>query len=156
MKKFYYKINKIKAFTLIEILISMLIISLGFFGIAKTFFVINSNIKYVNNKLFAVNLASKKLSEFENFDSISGNSNSYNSIQSGNAIDNYKNTLYQSNWTVTEDASKKYKNIDITVSWTSKENISNNINMNTIIYASSPDLSGDLHQNTSSPSVQLN
>jgi len=153
MKKNLLNKKKQKAISIIEVLIAILITVISLAGIAKLYFMLNSNVNFLNSELVAANMAGTKLEEFRNYHTISGTTNSYDSITSNTSspeTTTVNNITYTTTWTVTEYTTPYYKNVKITVSWTGKDNLNKSFTSETIIVRDDPSSSGNLYQDESS------
>jgi len=149
MNKNFLNRKKQKAISIIEVLIAILITVIGLAGIAKVYFILSSNVNFLNSELVATNIAKAKIEEFRNYSTITGTTDSYDSISSNTSTPEttaINNITYTTTWTVTESTEPYYKDISITVNWTGKDNLNKSFVSETIIVRDDPGNSGNLHQ----------
>lgn len=156
MRKFCLNKKSQKAISIIEVLIAILITVIGLAGIAKVYFMLSSNVNFLNSELIATNLAKAKIEYFRNYKTITGASNSYNSITSNTSSPEttiVNNITYTTTWTVTNSTAPYYKNVSIRVNWTGKDNLNKSFVSETIIVRDDPGSSGNIHQNEDSGAI---
>lgn len=113
-------------FSIVEALITLLILSVGLVALAKFSVSITREGGHAASRTQATILADQKLEEFRNyrdlatFDSYTSGSDVVGPTGSGTSIEmNNINQAYQRNWTVTDNGN--YQNIDVQVSWPNNE-----------------------------------
>lgn len=150
MNKFFLKYFQQKALSIIEVIVAVFIAAIGLAGIAKVYYILNTNITHLDGELYAINLAADKVEYFRNYDSVSSGTDAYNNIVSGSETNIIKNITYTTRWTVTTFSNPAYKLINISVNWTEKDNSNQSTSMQTIIAKFNPESSGDLYQSETS------
>ena len=131
-------------FSLVEVLISVVIVSLAVIALAKIIF-INYEVNHVTLQTReAGELISNKMTELKAIDSqteIQAGVWSYEDIISGseNVTDTYG--TYTLSWTVTENATPvTYKTIDISATWTDSDNVTHTETLSSFIREHDPGL----------------
>lgn len=100
---------------LIETLVTLLIIAGSVIALIR----FQNNLAYQNSLIqqqnTALNLASTKIASLQTFTTLTGGSNSYQSIASGSSSSTINDATYTVTWTVTDNTT--YKTVNVTVSW---------------------------------------
>lgn len=122
------KAGRILGFSIVEALITLLILSIGLVALAKFSGSLTSEGAHAKSRTEASNMGERKLEEFRNYKDLA----SYNAYTSGSdtvgpvgssstiELDNVNQT-YQRRWTVTNNGN--YKSISIEVSWPDKNGV---------------------------------
>ena len=130
--------------SLIEVMISFTILAVGLLALAKMQTLLLKNEAFTEQFAKATNLTHQKITTLRNYTSISGAGNSYQNIQSGSKIITDSNTTYNLDWTIIENNSPSYKEINVKTSWVDQKNELNMINLSSIIGKIDPVLSGQI------------
>lgn len=131
-------------FSLVEIMASLFILSVGLLGLAK----FQGNIWYyvsiARQQAEAAIIGEQKLENLRSFEVINNTSGytSYNSIATGSATTSGLDANYALAWTVTAATNPTYKTVDLTVSWTDRRSLTQSIALSTIIAGVDPQQSG--------------
>lgn len=141
--------------TLTEVMIAVFIFAVCLVGLAKlsgSLFTINN---YAQQRTEALNFAQQKIAQLKNFATIDTTAgyNAYQDIVTGSDTVSGVNATYTRNWTVTENTSVGYKTVTVTVSWTTQDNSSKSVSVNSIIGRNDPGTSGTLIKASSSGGI---
>lgn len=120
-----------KGQTLIEALITIVLISVGVIALIRFQNYLAYNNSVAQQKAEATVLATKQTETLRDFQVLNNTSGytSYQSIATGSSTVNGTTATYTITWTVTTTASPAYKNIAVTVSWTDRNNQSNSVQL---------------------------
>ncbi len=131
----YLNLKKSSGQLLVEVLITMAILSVGLLGLIKLQGLVIFHSKYVWQQHQAVSIATDKLEEMEQWSDNPpiGSVNTYDDIASGSEQKTYGNTVYTSTWTVTENSNLAYKTITVQVQWSDINGVSRQISLSTIV-----------------------
>lgn len=137
-----------QGFSLIEMFVAFIIFTVGVLALAKVqgLFLVTRDI--AEQKAYAANLARAKIQELRNFTSLTGSTNSYASISSGNDSVDDESATYTRSWAVSENATLPYKTVDVTVSWVAQDGASRTINLSGIIGSIDPAFAGEVTSQT--------
>lgn len=132
--------TKPDGFSLIEVLVSLVILSVGLIGTAKFQAAVLKNSSDSQARSEAITIAQGKLEEFKSFESIAV----YNNIESSLAstVVAGTNANYNLDWDVTENTSPDYLAITVSVAWSDSVGMPQQVNIDSIIGESNPSLSG--------------
>ncbi len=141
---------KLKAagLTLIEIMIAIVILAVGVVIIVKFQGDLLRNLGSTQQQSEAVALAETRLNNLRNYvylDSADG-SPAYNEIVNGNEVVVNNNTTYTVSWVVTDVASPPYKQVVVTVTWSTSSNQTESITLESIIGQVDPVKTGEVMQ----------
>jgi Tfp pilus assembly protein PilV len=141
--------HKQQGTTLIEILITIIIIVVGVMAIAKFQQKTWHHSKLLAQQNQALALAQSKLEQLRAFEVLATESGkfAYQDIGSGSDTITTTNTDYTINWNVTEATDPDYKTINVTVSWLDNHGSSHNINLTSIISKIDPFTTGNVFHN---------
>lgn len=132
--------NREKGQTLIEALITLLFIAVSVIALIRfqSYLAYNNILAEQRNE--ASILAIQKIEKLRDFQVLNNTSGytSYQSIASGSSTTNSTTTTYTTTWTVTPSTNPTYKNLDVKVSWTDRNNNSNTVELTTIIAGIDP------------------
>ena len=120
---------------LIEILVTVLILTFGLVALARFQIVWTAQTDASKQQAEAVSLAQKKIEELRNFtvlDTTAGQS-AYADIASGSETSSGKNAQYTLAWTATESTDPSYKTISMVASWPDRHGVTQSINLSSII-----------------------
>ncbi len=106
--------------TLIEVLVTVLIIAVAAVAIVKFQYYLAYNNNLIQQKSDATILANDKMESLRNFQVLTTTSGyiAYQSIVTGSSTATVSNTTYTLNWTITTNTNPDYKMAVIVVSWT--------------------------------------
>jgi type IV pilus assembly protein PilV len=133
-----------KGVTLIELLVTLLILTIGIAGLIKfqmTYFYYSDLSKQRAEAVFLAKTKMDALRAFQTIPTTSGQF-AYNDIASGSSTSAGNNATYSINWTVTTHTNPNYKTVNITVSWTDRRNATKSISLSSIIAQLDPSISG--------------
>lgn len=124
--------------SLLEVLITLTIFSIGLLGLAKLQTELLSTLNLTMQRSQALDLAESKLAELRSYHVIKSTTGlvSYTDIASGTERD--ATNTYQCTWTVTIFTNPDYKKVKVVVQWTSSQNTVEQVELNTIIASLDP------------------
>lgn len=144
--------TKSDGFSLIEVLVSLVILSVGLIGMAKFQAAVLKGGSDSQARSEAVTIAQSKLEELKSFSTLAA----YNNIESSAALiteaANNGNTLefsvagtsanYNVDWSITENTAPDYLEISVTVAWNDSVGTPQQVSIDSIIGESNPAYSG--------------
>ena len=125
-------------FTLLEVLIGVLIFGIAALGITLLQAKLIKATIIASQRYEASVLAEGQMESLRNFSKITD----YNAISSGSNTYPGKNATYSRSWVVTTTTIPSYKNVIITVRWTSSEGVDESVVISSTIAGLDPMLSG--------------
>lgn len=141
----------IKGFSLVEVMITLVILSFGLLSLIKFDIQLLSSSASAKRQVEAIHLAKDKLEEFRNVNSLANPGYRYEDIVSGEDVVEFNeedlsspSTTFLREWVVTENTSIGYKQVAILVSWEGRSNESlenTSITLNGVIGKTLPELS---------------
>lgn len=138
---------KVRGFTLIEILVSLIILSGGLLAVAKfQVFVLQSGTDS-KQRTEAVLLGQQKLELLRSFVQIaacSGCSNYSANITNGSDTASGRNAVFTRTWTVTTSTNPAYKTVEMKVTWADMHGVTQTVVLNSRITNADPAGSGNL------------
>lgn len=146
------ELKKSSGFSLIEVLVSLVILSVGLIGTAKFQAATLKSGSDSQARSEAVTIAQSKLEEFKSFKTIAA----YNNIESSEALieeaEDEGETLefsvdgtsaeYSIDWSITENTAPNYLEITVTVAWEDSMGSPQQVSIDSIIGESNPNFSG--------------
>jgi len=133
-------IEKKSGQTLIEVLVTVLIIAVGVIALIRFqgYLAYQSSLtqQYADAEILAISKI-ESLRDFEVRTTTSGY-NAYSDITSGSQNSTVGNTTYTISWVVTDNTSPDYKVLNVTVSWTDIRSASQSVNIITRIAGLEP------------------
>ncbi len=140
-------IAKVRGFTLIEILVSLIILSGGLLAVAKfQVFVLQSGTES-KQRTEAVLLGQQKLELLRSFVQIAACSACTNysaDITNGSDTASGRNAVFTRAWTVTTSTNPAYKTVEIKVTWADMHGVTQTVVLNSRITNADPASSGNL------------
>lgn len=138
------KIKKIAGISFIELLTTLLVLTIGISALIKfqTHFFYYFDVN--KQQAIALDLAQKKIESLRNFEVISTTSGktAYADIASGSSSSTVGNTTYTTTWTVTTNTNPDYKIITVQVSWTDRRGTVKNVTLTSNISKIDPAKNG--------------
>lgn len=128
------KVKDIRGFALLEVLITMLIFGAGALSLLaiQTKLIRATALSSQSNE--AIILAQEKMEQMRHFGTLSV----YNTLADGNDTTNRKTTTFNRAWKVAATTDPLYKNIEITVGWTTSQGESQSVKIASIIAGLNP------------------
>jgi len=122
-------------FSLLEVLIAFIILAIGVVALGRVqgLFVVNEDVAEQTAK--ATNLAHKKIEQFRNYTVLTGSGNSYANIVSGSESVVDRSTTFTLTWTVNDNTTPTYKNINVQAVWVAQDGASRTVTLSSIISA---------------------
>lgn len=144
--------KKSAGFSLIEVLVSLVILSVGLIGTAKLQSAVLKNSSDAQARSEATSIAQSKLEELKSYETLEA----YNNIQSsadlisdaadvGNTLEFSvagTSTSYNVDWSLTENTTPDYLEITVTVAWSDSMGAPQQVSIDSIIGGSAPTHSG--------------
>ena len=137
----------IEGTTLLEAMVSMIILSVGLVAIARMQAEVLASNNLAKQRTEAATLAQDVIEEFKDYgqvDTTSGYS-AYQDITSGTNSVTGVNATYTLTWTVTENIEPNYKTVDVNVTWTGGTRQAESITLSTIIASQNPGSIASMH-----------
>ena len=106
-----------KGYTLLEVLVALVISSIGLLGLAQLQIVATRSNSFSNYITTGITLAKDQLEAFRNFQHDDPQLVAGNHIDPGNPFTSQAGISYNRRWTVAVDAATNLKTITITVAW---------------------------------------
>lgn len=131
---------KIEGQTLVEVMITLLFVCISIIALIRFQNYLAYNNSLAQQQSEATILAEKQLETLRDFQVLNNQNpyTSYQGIASGNSNVNGVNATYSLAWTVTPYTNPTYKNIDVTVSWTDRYNVSQSVELTTQVAGVDP------------------
>ena len=132
-----------KGYSMVEVLVTMLIVPFGLLGVAKfqsNIMVVGAETKTRTEALYA---AEQKIEEIRTF----ANTTSYNGIADGNDIVSANpgsNATLNRSWSITNSSSPNYKTITVDVAWTGSDEQPKSVTLTSYVSMADPVMSGKL------------
>lgn len=132
--------------TLIEVMVTVLFMAIAVIALIRFQNYLAYDSMLTRQKNDATLLATEKLESLRYFQVLNNTSGytSYQSIATGNSTSTVGNTTYTLNWTVTSYTNPTYKNVNVVVSWTDRNSLSQSIQMSSDIAGIDPSTSGSV------------
>jgi type IV pilus modification protein PilV len=144
--------GKSGGFSLIEVLVSLVILSVGLIGTAKLQTAVLKNGSDSQARSEAITIAQSKLEEFKSYETLAD----YDNIQSSAAListaESQGQTLtftvdgtsasYNINWSITENTTPNYLEVTVNVAWQDSMGSPQQVSIASIIGESEPSYSG--------------
>lgn len=129
-----------KAQTLIETLISLLIIVIGVLALIRFQTYLSYDNSLAQQKMEATILAAKQLETLRDYQVLNNTSGytSYQSIASGSGSTSGVNASYTVSWTVNSFTNPSYKTLDVTVTWLDRNGGSQSVRLVDYVAAIDP------------------
>lgn len=143
MKRQYKNSVSQKGFGMVEVLISMAVVSFGLLGVAKLQSNMMTSSAESKTRTEALYAANQKIEELRSFTDLS----IYNGIVSNSdtvTANSGSNANLARTWTITDVVSPNYKTITVNVTWTDSKNSTKSVSMTSYISMSDPIVSGKL------------
>lgn len=140
--------RQLKAVGLIEVLVALLILAIGILLIVRFQGTTFENRAIINQRNEALQLAQSRIDQLRHYqvlDTTSGKV-AYEDIANGSESVTKASTIYTVSWVVTEQTSPDYKVIQVTVTWTDRDNVAQSITLSTIVGRIDPSSSGVIMQ----------
>ncbi len=136
----YLLVKKINGQTLIEAMLTLLIMGICVTGLVKFQNYLAFNNSLMQQKSTAMNLAVKQIETLCDFQVLNNTTGytSYQSIASGSSTFTGVTATYTIRWTVTSYTNPTYKNIDVTVSWSDRYGASQSVQLVTRVAGIDP------------------
>lgn len=139
-------------FSLIEVLVSLVILSVGLIGMAKFQATVLKSGSDSQARSEAITIAQSKLEEFKSFETL----DAYNNIQSSGDLiaeaESVGDTLefsvagtnanYTVDWSITENNNPNYLEVTVTVAWNDSIGSAQQVSIDSIIGESNPNYTG--------------
>lgn len=148
----YVKNNS--GFSLIEVLVSLVILSVGLIGTGKFQVALLKNSSDVESRSQAINIAQQKIEEIKSYESLTAYDDIKSSdtliaeaLSAGSTLDFSTagiNTTYNLNWTVVENTNPNYVHIEVVVTWNERNGAPQQVKLDSILSKSDPNNSGRL------------
>ena len=110
-------LRKPKGYTLLEVLIAMVVTSIGLLGMAQLQIVATRSNSFSNQMTVGVTLGQDQLEALRNLDYEDTELDAGDHVDPGNPIMSQGGIGFNRRWTVTEDAPNSLKTVTITVGW---------------------------------------
>lgn len=135
--------------TLVEVLVALLVLSVGVVALVKFQSDVIRNQNIVNQHSEAIAIAKNKLDELRKFEVIATTTGktAYDDIVDGTSTVSGTNASYSLSWTVVDVTDPPHKKVTVTVTWTDHHNTSRSISMESIIGKVDPNTSGTVSKN---------
>lgn len=141
LKMFYKKSRgNLKGTTLIEAVVALLILSVGFVGVAMLQGQLAASNTLAKQRSEAATIAQDLIEEYRSFGELTTTAGytAYSDIASGNDTVSGVNASYTRTWAVVENVNPNYKTVTVTVSWTGATRDAQSLSLSTIIAGSDP------------------
>lgn len=143
-----------KGFSIVEVLVSLVILSVGLIGTGKYQGTLLKNSSDVQSRSQAINIAQRKIEEIKAYKNLTAFSEIKSSdtliaeaLDAGTVLDFSTtgiNTIYNLDWTVLENSNPNYVEIEVIVTWNESHGAPQQIRLNSIVSQSDPNNSGRL------------
>ncbi len=145
--------NLIRGFSLVELLVSTAILSVGFLGMIKLQTMMISGNSIAEQRSVATQLAQQKIEQFRGFETLDVEEGkfAYDDITTGNDSVTGKNTSYARTWNVVALENPERKVVTVNIAWNAATGEQFNIAQTTVINGVNPSYSGGLIDQTSLP-----
>lgn len=132
--------------TLIEVMVTVLFMAIAVIALIRFQNYLAYDSMLTRQKNDATLLANQRLELLRDFQVLNNTSGytSYQSIITGTTTATIGNTTYTLNWTVTPFTNPTYKNVNVVVSWTDRNNLSQSVQMSSDIAGVDPTTSGSV------------
>jgi len=119
------EIKREKGFTLLEVMIALLILSIGLLGLAGLQIASTKSNSFSNQMTIGITLGQDGLEILRNLEYDDTQLNAGNHTDSDNPLRRLGDMGFNRSWTVSEDAANKLKTITVTVQWPDPDNTHN-------------------------------
>ncbi len=139
--------KKQSGLTLVETLVTLVVISIGVIGLIRLHSYLAYDTSVFQQKNEATVLALKQIETLKSFPVVkvtAGYSSSYDGIATSTSTVNGTTATFTITSTVTTYTNPNYKDINVTVSWTDKYNVSESVTMVTKVAAIDPAFSASI------------
>jgi len=119
------EIKREKGFTLLEVMIALLILSIGLLGLAGLQIASTKSNSFSNQMTIGITLGQDGLEILRNLEYDDTQLNAGNHPDSDNPLRRLGDMGFNRSWTVSEDAANKLKTITVTVQWPDPDNTHN-------------------------------
>ena len=143
-----------KGFSFVEVLVSLVILSVGLIGTGKYQGTLLKTSSDVQARSQAINIAQKKIEEIKAYENLTAFADIKSSdtliaeaAAAGSSLDfstTGTNTIYALDWTVMQYTNPDYVEIEVVVSWNESHGAPQQIKLNSILSQSDPNNSGRL------------
>jgi len=147
-------INTDKGFSLVEVLVSLVILSVGLIGTGKYQVALLKNSSDVQARSRAINIAQQKIEEIKAYKSLTAYDNIKSSAtlisdaaSAGTTLDfstTGVNATYDLAWTVVPNTTPDYVKIEVVVTWTERDGAPQQVKLDSIVSKTDPNNSGRL------------
>lgn len=127
--------NKVKAVSLVEVLVALVVLALGIAAIVRFQGVALENRGFISQQNEAIQIAEDRIGQLRDYEVLNttAGKSAYEDIVSGSASVSKASATYAVSWSVSDEASPEHKVVTITVSWTDRQNQSRSIVLSSII-----------------------
>lgn len=145
-------IHYAKGATLLEVLITVIILAIGLLGLAKFQGTISYREALATQYAEAANLAEQDIESLRDYEVINTTTGkkAYNDIASTTLTYTGMNAIYTIQRVVNTFTNPNYKRVDETVTWTDRTSSTNTVKMSSIIAQIDPSLSSNVSSSSSS------
>ena len=116
------EIKREKGFTLLEVMIALLILSIGLLGLAGLQIASTKSNSFSNQMTIGITLGQDGLEILRNLEYDDTQLNAGNHTDSDNPLRRLGDMGFNRSWTVSEDAANQLKTITVTVQWPDPDN----------------------------------
>ena len=150
-----YKTSQ-RGFTLIEVLITYVVLTFGLMALIKFQSSLKSHVSISQQRIEANALAQQTIERFRDFEVLDteAGKKAYQDVATGSQSQSIGNTAFTINWTITDSTvgNPKLKRIHITVNWSDKYNANHSMQLTSIMGKIDPTFSGELITQTNNAS----
>lgn len=137
------KLNRIKGQGLIEIMMTVLIITGSVLALLRFQSYLAYSNDVANQRATAAQLALNQIETLRDYSALTG-TNSYANIASGSSTYTGTSATYSLTWTVTPYTNPTYKTINVTVSWTDRYGTAQSAQLTSIVAQLDPSYSATI------------
>lgn len=137
MKKSFVHLHLQVGITLIEVLISLVIIAIGLLGIMQFTWQMWYHNNLIKQQIEAISVCQKKMEKLRSYEVLTTTpgwaayADITSSVISENTTSN--NTIYSTTWTVTDYTNPAYKTVTVTTGWTDIRGNAQSVTLSSII-----------------------